>query len=220
MEKERQELIKRQVTEREQLQKKYAEERRQMLQSGTDHWVPLLLQSSRKGCASKDFVGKIESLDVKRRGAGEALREHGAFVAVLQSALAKEAAQFLKKAQAQAEAAAGDPENAKELADDLDTKVPACRSWVRGKGRPSPTQLHLHPIPARLQVLMEQILLKMKNLREENSKNPVMRQAVITHLDELGVAADAELEATNELMSAARKARPAILSACLGRDGG
>ena len=38
-------------------------------------------------------------------------------------ALAKEAALFLKKAQAQADAAAADPENAKELADDLDTKV-------------------------------------------------------------------------------------------------
>ena len=66
MEKERQELIRKQAKEREQLQQKYAEERRQMLQSGTDHWVPLLLQSSRKGCASKDFVSTIECSPLPR----------------------------------------------------------------------------------------------------------------------------------------------------------
>lgn len=84
---------------------------------------------------------------------------------MLQAALEREASQFCRLDRARAEAELADPEKAKD-ADELATKT-----------------------------LLEQILLKMKNLREELSKNSTLRDTLVSGLGEMGEAAAAQLEA-------------------------
>ena len=80
---------------------------------------------------------------------------------MLQAALDKEAAQFLKADMKRRKTSCStNPEKAKEMADDMSTKV-----------------------------LMDQILLKMKNLREELAKASSMRDAVGATLAQMGAAA-------------------------------
>jgi NACalpha-BTF3-like transcription factor len=160
---------------------KYEQERAILLASGTSEWVPLLLRSTRAaaknraaaafegegedtedslGGASADaaFVARVDALEASRKAAAEGLREHSAFVAVLQSALAKEASIFLQKEAARGADTSGGGKP--DFADDMGSKV-----------------------------LMEQILLKMKNLREELSKEPALKEAVLRPLTEMAEAA-------------------------------
>ena len=83
---------------------------------------------------------------------------------MLQAALEREAAQYCRLDRARAEAELADPEKAKE-ADEGQTKT-----------------------------LLEQMLLKMKNLREELSKNTALRDTLVAGLGEMGAAASAQLE--------------------------
>lgn len=169
---------------------KYEQERAIILQSGTSEWVPLLLRSSRAaakhisaaadtggdtgggGSADAVFVARVEALEAARKAAAEDWREHSAFLAVLQSALAKEATIFLQK-----EASRGvdseDGEGKADFADDMGSKV-----------------------------LMEQILLKMKNLREELSKGPALKETVMRPLAEMADAAAAHVVVPREALAA------------------
>ena len=83
---------------------------------------------------------------------------------MLQAALEREAAQFCRLDRARAEAELADPERAKE-ADEGQTKG-----------------------------LLEQMLLKMKSLREELGKNSALRDALVAGLGEMGDAAASQLE--------------------------
>lgn len=165
MEQERQNMLARQAEEREAQRRKYEEERKQMLEANTDQWVQLLLRSHRKGDANRDFVTAMEALDAKRRSATETIHEQAAFVSVLQTALAKEAKVFLLKDSQRQASNAKDPEKAKlsmsDVADDMGARV-----------------------------LLEQMLLKMKNLREEINKTPGLTDALRTGLDEIAITAD------------------------------
>ena len=84
---------------------------------------------------------------------------------VLQAALEREASQFCRLDRAREEAELADPEKARD-ADELGMKT-----------------------------LLEQMLLKMKNLREELAKNSSLRETLVIGLDEMGAAAAAQLDA-------------------------
>ena len=114
-----------------------------------------------------EFIAGVDALEVDRRASAEAMREHASFIQVLQAALDKEAAQFLKADAKRQDLEATNPEKAKEMADDMSTKV-----------------------------LMDQILLKMKNLREELAKASSMRDAVGATLAQMGAAAQEQAYAT------------------------
>jgi len=165
MEQERQVLMQQREAERVELQQKYEAERRQMLESDSDQWVRLLLQSSKQAAQHAEFAARMEALDARRKQAGDVVKEQASFIAVLQTALEKEAAQFVRQDRAREAAEQADPEKAKAEQDDLGAKT-----------------------------LLEQMLLKMKNLREELTKNGGLREQLLGGLDEMGAAASQQLE--------------------------
>ena len=176
MEQTRAEAMRKQEALRRAQREKYEQERAIILESGTSEWVQLLLRSTRAAAraaahqregagpdeggpstaADAAFVERVEALEVSRKAAAEESREHSAFIAVLQTALAREASIFLQKE----ESRPGNEVGGGDFADDMGSKV-----------------------------LMEQILLKMKNLREELSKGPALKEAIIQPLREMADAA-------------------------------
>ena len=122
-----------------------------------------------------EFIAGVDALEVDRRASAEAMREHASFIQVLQAALDKEAAQFLKADAKRQDLEATNPEKAKEMADDMSTKV-----------------------------LMDQILLKMKNLREELAKASSMRDAVGATVGHAALRAHRALPARDDRHAGAR----------------
>jgi len=160
MEKERRELLEKQDATRAELQRKYEAERRAMLEADSDHWVRMLLQSSKHNPSHTEFVHSMESLEGRRRELAEKLREQSAFIAVLQNALEREATQYLEK-EAALRAAGDDP--------------------------------HAGADEVAVKTLLEQMLIKMKNLREEMSKTYSVRDELATQLEALESGAAAQL---------------------------
>ena len=150
---QRQAMLQKEEAARAELQAKQEAEKRQLLETQPDAFVRVLLASTksldRERYELGEFIAGVDALEVDRRASAEAMREHASFIQVLQAALDKEAAQFLKADAKRQDLEATNPEKAKEMADDMSTKV-----------------------------LMDQILLKMKNLREELAKASSMRDAV------------------------------------------
>ena len=168
---QRQAMLQKEEAARAELQAKQEAEKRQLLETQPDAFVRVLLASTksldRERYELGEFIAGVDALEVDRRASAEAMREHASFIQVLQAALDKEAAQFLKADAKRQDLEATNPEKAKEMADDMSTKV-----------------------------LMDQILLKMKNLREELAKASSMRDAVGATLAQMGAAAQEQAYAT------------------------
>ena len=58
-----------------------------MLETDSEQWVRVLLQSSKASEALQGFAAAVEQMDVRRRAAAESVREQQAFIAVLQVTL-------------------------------------------------------------------------------------------------------------------------------------
>ena len=56
-----------------------------MLDGDSEHWVRMLLQSSKASEMGSDFAAAIEQLEVRRRQAADSVKEQSAFIAVLQA---------------------------------------------------------------------------------------------------------------------------------------
>ena len=78
-------LVEQKEVDRQAMQAKFEAERRSMLESDSEQWVRVLLQSSKANEKLQGFAASVEQIDGRRRAAAESVREQQAFIAVLQA---------------------------------------------------------------------------------------------------------------------------------------
>ena len=161
----RMDMLQKQENMQLELARKAQEERRGMLETDSESWVRVLLTESRRDAAGNSlFIAEIDELEVSRQALSTRDREQSAFISVLQHNLQKEVINFLQ----------------------LDREHEEKR--LESGGETSNEE----QVGSKL--LLEQMLLKMKSLREELQSQAASKAEVVDTLYTMARAAEAQIE--------------------------